>query len=230
MTAEAVEDALAPALSALGLSSFGWFQLAAADFPAAGAPEGIRAGDHGLLVGNRAVAAEHLMWRVFRQSPEYGDGDPDPLDRWTARVIEPIAAEMGAVALYPFAKPVWPFQRWAIRATGMRPSPLGILIHPEYGLWQAFRAVLVCRRAVRLPPAPPPIHPCDSCLEKPCLSACPVAAFSATGFNSTACRAHLRAGDPPDCRRLGCRARAACPVGTPYTAAQLHFHMAAFER
>ena len=73
-------------------------------------------------------------------------GDPDPLDRWTRSVIEPIASSVDGLALFPFAgPPYWPFQRWAERAEGVRSSPIGIQIHPEFGLWHAYRAAILLR-------------------------------------------------------------------------------------
>src|SRR5262249_55450904 len=72
-----------------------------------------------LLVGNLGRA----MWPVFSRSPEHRDGAPHALDRWTRRVLQPIADEFGAGALFPFGGPPWlPFQRWAIRAGSVAPS------------------------------------------------------------------------------------------------------------
>src|SRR3712207_2037498 len=62
-----------------------------------------------LLVGNAGEA----MWQHFAP---HRDSGPNPMNRWTMRVIEPIAATFGAKTLYPFGKPHWPFQRWALRA------------------------------------------------------------------------------------------------------------------
>ena len=89
------------------------------------------------------------MWDAF--APHI-DGEPDPLNRWTRRVIEPIAESFGARAAYPFGEPGWPFQRWALRAETLYASPLGILIHPEYGLWHAWRAALLFDERLPLPP------------------------------------------------------------------------------
>ena len=65
-------------------------------------------------------------------------------DRRVAAAIDPLARSVGAMALYPFDGPPYrPFQRWAMRAEPVAPSPLGLFIHPEYGLWHAYRAALV---------------------------------------------------------------------------------------
>lgn len=177
-----------------------------------------------LLVGNAGGA----MWGAFEA---HIDGAPDPLNRWTAGVIEPIAARFGARALYPFGEPCWPFQRWAERSEVLHASPLGLLIHPEYGLWHAYRAALLFVERLPLPSPRAAPSPCESCAEKPCLSACPVAAFSGAGYDVSACAAHIRRPDAT-CVGRGCHAREACPVGRAwrYPAEQIRFHMKAFSR
>ncbi len=177
-----------------------------------------------LLVGNAGPA----MWEAFAPSI---DGAPNPLDRWTKRVVDPVAEEFGARAVYPFGEPHWPFQRWALRAETLYVSPLGILIHPEYGLWHAWRAALLFAERLELPSRSDAPSPCESCAEKPCLSACPVGAFSGSGYDVPACATHITKSDA-DCLTVGCHARNACPVGPEwrYDDAQTRFHMAAFAR
>jgi len=98
-----------------------------------------------VLVGNVGSG----LWAVFAQSGEANDGAPHPLNRWTQRVLDRIAAEVDAAPLFPFGGPPYlPFQRWAMRAEPVAPSPLGILIHPDYGLWHAYRGrARLCRTA-----------------------------------------------------------------------------------
>lgn len=177
-----------------------------------------------LLVGN----AGRAMWEAF--APHI-DGAKNSLDRWTKRVIDPIAEKFGARAVYPFDPDVPPFQRLAIRAEAVHPSPLGILIHPEYGLWHAYRAALLFSEQLDLPPRSSAPSPCESCAEKPCLSACPVGAFTGSAYDVPVCAAHLASADST-CASVGCHARNACPVGQEwrYAEAQMRFHMAAFSR
>ena len=177
-----------------------------------------------LLVGNAGAA----MWEAFEP---HIDSAPDPLNRWTARVVEPIAEAFGARALYPFGEPHWPFQRWAQRAESLHPSPLGLLIHREYGLWHAYRAALLFPNRLDLPRQMGEPSPCESCAAKPCLHACPVGAFTPAGYDLSSCASHLTSGDA-DCGHRGCHARNACPVGTAwrYPDDQIRFHMAAFTR
>ncbi len=119
-----------------------------------------------------------VQWPVFAASAEYADGRPHPLDRWSRRVVGGLAARFGAVALYPFGGPPWlPFQRWAQRAEPVFPSPIGLLVHPRWGLWHAWRGALAFCDRLALPPPATPANPCLSC-PAPCRAggraACPV--------------------------------------------------------
>jgi GMP synthase (glutamine-hydrolysing) len=103
-----------------------------------------------------------------------------------------VARGFDAVALYPFGGPPYlPFQQWAMRAEGLQPSPLGALIHPDYGLWHAYRGALGFGERLALSPVSPRPRPCDDCADKPCLSTCPVGAFDGRGYDVPACAAHL---------------------------------------
>ena len=179
-----------------------------------------------VVIGNAGPA----LWHRFSSAPEFGDGAANPLDRWTRRVVSALAAACGAAPLFPFGGPPWlPFQRWARRADAVHASPLGMLIHPTYGLWHAYRGALAFAERLPLPPRDEAASPCDSCLARPCLTACPVGAFTGAGYDVAACRSHLAAGAPA-CFDAGCLARAACPVGGQYAYApdQGAFHMRAF--
>jgi hypothetical protein len=154
----------------------------------------------------------------------------NPLDKWSEEVIRPAANKFGGRAIFPSQKPFHPFQQWAMRAEGLKPSPLGILIHPVYGLWHAYRGAIVFDDEILIQEAQEKNHPCDTCIGKPCLSACPVGAFAAEGYDVAGCRTHLAAEAGNDCMSGGCKARLACPVGRDYVYEpdQMQFHMQAF--
>ena len=177
-----------------------------------------------VLIGNAGGA----MWEAF--APHI-DGRKNPLDRWTKGVIDPIAEQVGARAVYPFDPSVPPFQQWALRSESVFASPLGILIHPIYGLWHAYRAALLFPERLDLPLRSDGASPCESCAGQPCLSACPVGAFNGIAYDAAACADHI-ARPEANCIAIGCHARNACPVGIEwrYREAQIRFHMAAFSR
>jgi hypothetical protein len=179
-----------------------------------------------VMVGNVGSAFS----RHFQASPEAAERDP--LDCWTRRVVGDLAADLGADVLFPFdGPPFHPFQRWARRADPrFTPSPLGLLIHAEFGLWTALRAALLLQERLDLPAWTAAGSPCDTCEKRPCLSACPVGAFTRERYDVVACRAHLGTLSGQDCMMGGCLARRACPVGRSHTHARPHaaFHMRAF--
>jgi len=180
-----------------------------------------------VLLGNIGSS----IWPSFSASPEKSDGRPHGLDRWTQRIVDRIAAEVGGEAFYPFGGPPWlPFQHWAQRAEPVAPSAIGILIHPDHGLWHAYRAAIGFAMPLDLPAMNPRPRPCDSCAERPCLSACPVDAFKPEGYDVAACRHHVASAKGVSCRDGGCLARLACPIGRElaYPLAEMSFHMAAF--
>lgn len=203
-----------------GLLVRGGFHADARD----GAPDGVQTV---LLIGNAGPA----QWQAMSEALKPG---ADPMNRWTQDTVGPIAEEFGAKALYPFGDPpYYPFQRWAKRAEDVASSPLGILIHPDYGLWHAYRAALCFEDQIPIPVNAGRPSPCETCADQPCLSTCPVGAFTVDqGYNVPDCADHLRTPDGSDCLGEGCRARRACPIGVDYRymPEQAAFHMHAFLR
>lgn len=184
-----------------------------------------------LLVGNAGSGYwQHFAaWRAALPNPV-----EHPLDRWSREVIGDIARRVGGHLVMPNDRPFQPFQQWAMRAEGLRPSPLGILIHPVYGLWHAYRGAIAFEEplgaAAGAGPLQKQIHPCDPCDGKPCLSACPAGAVDGRSFDHRSCLGHLRSGEGGACMSGGCLARNACPQGLAYRyhpEAQA-FHQAAF--
>ena len=165
------------------------------------------------------------MWRAFGSARAGGNMT---LDDWSVRILGQLAARLGARAVFPFERPYLPFQRWAMRAEACHPSPLGLLIHPDYGLWHGYRGALLFAAAIALPPPDRRVSPCANCADRPCLTACPAGAFDGSAYDVPACARHL-AGEPA-CMDIGCLARHACPVGRDYryAPAQARFHMRAF--
>ncbi|CAN5456419.1 4Fe-4S dicluster domain-containing protein [soil metagenome] len=208
-----------PVLNAIRRQSFeplGWFTPAPGD----GVPQEAR---FVILIGNAGP-------QMFRRFARERDPFRDTMDEWCRTVIGTLARDLDATAAYPFDKPPLPFLTWARRARAGFVSPLGLNIHPRYGLWHAFRAALLFPVEFDLPVTSTGNHPCEVCAEKPCLSACPVGAFSDRGYNVAACATHIASPAGQVCMDDGCRARVACPVGTAfrYEPSQMKFHMRAF--
>jgi len=187
------------------------------------------------LVGNAGTA----MWDAMQRAGAIG-ASAHPIDDWSRRHLERVAAAVRATFIHPNDTPYAPFQAWALVAEDVFPSPVGWLISPRYGLWHAYRGALIFDRPVGTPATATAattdeaLSPCVNCKDRPCLSTCPVSAFAvpgddgATRYDVAACRSYLANG-PSACRGHGCQARAACPVGTPWeiAPAQAAHHVAA---
>ena len=226
MVAGVTLDEIAEAVGKAGLIPRGGFHPRAGDevppLPG-GAPVATL-----VLVGNAGPS----MWRAF-EAARSGGPERDPLDAWTRLVVGEAARALGAHPMFPFAGPPWlPFQRWAQRAEPVSPSPIGPLIHPDYGLWHAYRGALAFADALDLPPPDERPRPCDSCADKPCLTTCPVGALTPGAYDLPVCVDHITRDAGRDCIEFGCRARRACPVGPDYVyePSQAALHMEAFVR
>ncbi len=184
-----------------------------------------------VMIGNAGPA----MWRSFIDSYEYQDGMPDPLDRWTRKVITKVAEVLDTGVVFPFdGPPWWPFQRWCAQCEKLSVSPLGILMHAEYGLWHALRAALLFDHSldelndfIGSTDEQKGIA-CQSCEQRICLASCPVSAYSTKGYNTGRCIAHIQSED--NCLKRGCLARQACPeaVKHRYDTEEEIFHLQAF--
>ncbi len=207
---------LEQAAAAAGLAVLGGLHPEASD----GAPPGTATL---LLLG----PAGPEFWETFCAAPERADGAPDPLDRWSRRVIGRLANEHGAAALFPFDGPPWlPFQAWARRTGRAWVSPVGMLVHDRTGLFFSVRGALALPERLALPSQV--ARPCETCA-RPCLSACPVGALTGAGYDVAACRSYLETTAGLDCIERGCAVRRSCPVGQGLRPdAQSAFHMAAF--
>lgn len=220
---------ISSALAADGLILRGGFAFAPDEKVPAGAA-GARAV---LLVGHGGptIWPHFETWRA-RQPAELAD----PLDTWSREVLGNVAERFGARAVSPSDRPWLPFQQWAMRAERLRPSPLGILMHPQFGLWHAYRGALLFDDADAAAVISDltrdlhaPIHLCDGCDGKPCLKACPVSAYSAAGFAYERCLSHVGSAAGQACMTIGCLDRNACPYDAyRYPEEQQAFHMRAF--
>ena len=220
-------DDLAAALAPHGLILRGGFNFAP-DEAAPPGPSGAPAKSV-LLVGQAGAAP----WPHFLRWRQSAAADlANPLDTWSREVIGAVAEKFGARAVSPSDRPYLPFQQWAMRAEGLKPSPLGILMHPQYGLWHAYRGALLFDVEIPIQAPREVIHLCDLCVGKPCLKACPVDAYSRPA-------SPIRPASAMCAGRTASRAAtAAASTATPvpmatdyrYPGDAQAFHMAAFAR
>ncbi len=169
------------------------------------------------------------FWPHLTASAEWRDGTPDPVDRWSRRVIGRIACDLQAKALFPFGGPPYsPFYQWALRTGRCWESPVRLLVHDTQGMWVSFRGALAMKQAMTFPRG---AKPCDSCQTRPCLTSCPAGALGAEGYDVPRCHAWLD-GEGGECLSGGCLVRRACPasIGHARMPEQSAYHMGQFHR
>lgn len=175
-----------------------------------------------LMIGPK----EPGFWPHLQAQPEWGG--PDPVDRWSRRVIGRVACDLGAKALFPFGGPPYqPFYSWALRTGRVWDSPVKLLVHATQGLMVSFRGALALKQVQPLPA--PAVQPCATCA-KPCLTACPATALTGAGYDVARCHAHLDQPKGADCLNGGCLVRSTCPAGAGYARmpSQSAYHMRQF--
>ena len=173
---------------------------------------------------------EPEFWPLFKQSAEYNDGLADPIDRWSRRVISELASGIGGTAHFPFGEPLHPFMGWAIRSGRAWSSPVRLLVHDTAGMMVSYRGAILIPERLDLTATGP--SPCETCQDRPCLSACPVEALTANLYDLDACHAFLDTENGAECMQKGCAVRRSCPISVTYgrMAAQSAFHMERFHR
>ena len=185
---------------------------------------------------------EPRYWDILRAAPEWRDGSPNPVDRWSLRVIGALAEALGGEPLFPFGGPPWhPFYTWALAGGRAVASPVSLLADAERGLWISYRGAIRVRefedefalrsRSRDRDPIPASgSDPCSPC-PAPCRTACPVNALTEKGYDVAACHGYLDTEAGADCLTGGCLVRRACPVGRDRRPTELAaYHMGVFHR
>ncbi|OGH02379.1 MAG: hypothetical protein A2600_06415 [Candidatus Lambdaproteobacteria bacterium RIFOXYD1_FULL_56_27] len=152
------------------------------------------------------------FWQVAQESwPQ----EAQPIDflskLWTTEAAQARGLK-DLVPLFPGQARPRPLVALALFARFGYSSPLGITIHPEFGLWTAIRALLWT--STPLPRLSPELgeNPCLSCSDRPCLDCCPAQAPRwESPFGLEDCITY-RTQEQSPCAK-GCLSRLGCPVG-----------------
>jgi hypothetical protein len=155
---------------------------------------------------------------------------PDPVDSWCATRLSELRASlpMRGVFVFPSRTPVDVLALG--RAAGWaHPTPLGLGMHPEHGLWVGYRGALLLDVAVPEAGVRTEVPPCESCEGTPCVGAWLGAAVEPGGLQIAACF-EQRLTDTP-CAQ-SCASRRACPVGvaSQYGESQVAHHQGSGNR
>ena len=214
-----------PTLAAEGLNLQAVFDLASLPDDVL-ASLALDAGERGrytqlLLIGHRG----RQLWQTLQARGMAGE---HPIDDFSRARATQLFAPGGALAghrfrvLFPSQQPVG-LRHLGELAGWHHDSPFRVGVHANWGSWFAYRAVVVTDTALPVTPRLQTASPCDSCSDRPCVSACPAGAL-APDFDLSACLNHRKQPDSPCLDR--CLARNACPVGAEhrYTEAQTSYH------
>jgi hypothetical protein len=177
----------------------------------------------------RLLLLGHGGRRFWGALNDFGWHTADPVDHFSTHLSQTFLRDyLGNpphLRLYPLTEYMVPLQQLGELAGWCRPSPLGLGISPIYGLWFAYRAAFLVDADLPLTAFVPAISPCDTCADKPCITACPPGAVRLVeGFDVFTC-SHFRLEEHSPCHDR-CLARLACPVAPEhrYSLAQVQYH------
>jgi len=192
-----------------------------------------------LLTGNSGTE----FWRLQKAfSKRSGAADNHPVDRYalaaTTQALTEFLPTSASCILYP-QLPETTAPRFAVslQTLGQRvgwhqASPLGIGIHPQHGLWFAYRSLVLldCETADELGEKPltsvlERVSSCADCESHACIQACPAQALTYNQVPDMGrCVAHRR--EVASTCASQCLAREACPIGQSwrYSKDQIDYH------
>lgn len=165
------------------------------------------------------------MWQALSVSME--PDEEHPVDCFSVDVVARFFTEENPTNRYTFLFPQQsneiPLQ-WLGRLAGWHhDSPLRIGVNARWGSWFAYRAVALTNTSFT--PTAPLLEasPCTSCMDTPCIVACPVATADGDIKLDACVDERLRVGSP--CANT-CLARLACPVMAEqrYSQEQIAYH------
>jgi len=176
----------------------------------------------------RLILMGHGGKKLWSYLSKHLPAGPDPIDYFCADAANQFASNIlgqgNFQLLYPGNSRV-PLQQLGEIAGWHHPSPMGIGIQPKWGLWYAYRALLVTNIALEPTKASTSVSPCLSCIDKACLSACPASAIALDHGLALKCCVEYRLSTESLCSDR-CLARLACPqsVEHQYSMEQVNYH------
>lgn len=177
---------------------------------------------------SRLVLLGHGGKQLWRSMAEIGWRTDDPVDHHSLTATETFIADYldgpAALMLYPTGYLI-PLQRLGQLAGWSHPSPLGLGISAEFGVWFAYRSAFLTTADLPLTEVEPTTSPCDTCRDKPCITTCPAKAVRGINqFDIPACTGFRVVEDSVCADR--CLARMACPVAPEhrYSIEQIQYH------
>ena len=183
-----------------------------------------------ILIGFAGRSFWVVLQRFLSENPEFRDTREDRIDDYTLLQFKSASKilddeKVNYWMAFPFGSsgPTLDFSKLGeLGGVGVK-SLMGILIHPEYGLWVSLRGAIITDLEFSQYDEPlPSFNPCPHC-HKPCISVCPASTVSENGWDYNAC---MKFRISTDTCRNNCASRRACPYGNEhqYSEEQLSHH------
>ncbi len=181
---------------------------------------GFRKGASLLLVGNGGSG----FWNYLSKQSLQID---DPVDKLSIALVRDYIEQKWAGVRYQVLYPsdnVLDLQYLGRLAGWHHDSPLKLGINPTWGLWFAYRVLVLLDLELDATDRVASESPCLTCAAKPCVRACPANALEQGQLSLSAC-SQFRKIDTSLCK-FTCLARLSCPVQVHhrYGDAQIQYH------
>lgn len=173
-----------------------------------------------MLIGHAGGA----LWQSLRAVDISSD---DPVDDYSLRVVDDFfkmnMADTDYRVLYPGETHI-ALQQLGGLAGWHHPSPFWLGINKTWGSWFAYRLVVLSNSTLAPTAKIESASPCDDCVVRACVSACPANAMDNGDFDLKKC-SRYRMNKNSACG-YQCLARKACPVGKEhqYSPEQSKYH------
>jgi Fe-S-cluster-containing dehydrogenase component len=94
----------------------------------------------------------------------------------------------------------------------------------------SYRGALILDSLIKLPNTKS-LKPCNTCVNKPCINACPARAISSIEYNIIKCHSFLKTSGGKVCMTGACQVRTSCPISVAVQRDPEHnlLHMRAFK-
>lgn len=141
----------------------------------------------------------------------------NPIDNFSIRTVEAWLATQSPAARHEIIYPgdsLADLQALGRLAGWHHDSPLKIGIHAKWGLWYAYRVVVLADTDFEVSRPETGQSPCDGCRAHACIAACPAGALGNGTLRLDKCVAYRK--QPASLCKTTCLARFACPVGVEH--------------
>jgi len=166
------------------------------------------------------------MWQAM-QTSDYAH-TKDPIDSFSKDVVHTYFKQELTKHIFQFIYPDKqqniPLKELGELAGWHHPTPFRVGINEVFGSWFAYRAVVLADTHLPSTPKIDLPSPCDTCVDKPCITICPAKALEGGDLSLPTCL-NYRLEEGSKCTST-CLSRLICPIAKEhrYTSKQIKYH------